>query len=335
MADLPTHPPGSIEAFAALIAGQVVAAQRAQRVVTHQQAGALVAGWLASRLSRHTVRAYRGALDAFAAWINTPVEAAVSGLLSGGRGEARALLLRWRGEMRSAGAAPGSVNHRLACVRSLILYAHESEVIDWPPPRVPGLLSDPLRDTRGPGRAGVARMLDVLATRSGAKATRDTALVRLMFDLGLRVGEVCSLDVDHVLLEDHSVLVLGKGRHVRERLPLPGPTCGALAAWVALRGDAEGALFVSTSNHAPDGRRLAERSAYNVVRELGRAAGLGLVRPHGLRHAAITAALEATGGDVTKAAAFSRHKKIQTLTIYDDRRRGDAGAIANLVALPD
>lgn len=334
-ADLPTAGGGSLEAFAALLAGHVVAAQRAQRVVTHAEAGKLVEDWIASRMSVHTRRAYRAALESLAEWLHAPsLAAALSGLLSGGRGECKNVILRWRAEQHAAGAAPGSINLRIATLRSLLMYAADAELVTWPAPKIPGFEWQHVRDTRGPGRKGVAAMLKVLATRSGPKMIRDVALVRLMFDLALRVGEVCSLDVEHVRLADPSVNVLGKGRFVREALALPEPTRAAVAAWVALRGDAEGPLFVSRSNNSPDGTRLTTRNVHRIIRDLGRVAGLGRVTPHGLRHAAITAALEATRGDVTRVAQFSRHKKIQTLSIYDDRRRADAAAVANMVALP-
>jgi integrase/recombinase XerC len=56
-----------------------------------------------------------------------------------------------------------------------------------------------------------------------------------------------------------------------------------------------------------------------------------VVRPHGLRHAAITAALDA-GLDVRRVAKFSRHRDLRTLTVYDDNRQDLAGVVAAVVA---
>ncbi|MHB0970204.1 MAG: tyrosine-type recombinase/integrase [Thermoanaerobaculia bacterium] len=70
---------------------------------------------------------------------------------------------------------------------------------------------------------------------------------------------------------------------------------------------------------------------YRIVRRLGRDIGRR-VRPHGLRHASITAALELTSGDVRSVARFSSHRSIQTVLIYDDARQDAAGEIAKLVA---
>ena len=78
-------------------------------------------------------------------------------------------------------------------------------------------------------------------------------------------------------------------------LLMPAPTGSALAAWLEVRGDAPGPLFGPLSRTAHDGR-LSAGGLYRMVRALGRSAGVP-VRPHGLRHAAITEALDLTGGD--------------------------------------
>ena len=72
-------------------------------------------------------------------------------------------------------------------------------------------------------------------------------------------------------------------------------------------------------------------SVPDVLKDLGKKAGIK-TRPHGLRHSAITEALEATGGNIRAVARFSRHKNIQTLMIYDDNRQDLGGEIAKLIA---
>jgi len=68
-----------------------------------------------------------------------------------------------------------------------------------------------------------------------------------------------------------------------------------------------------------------------IGRVIGEWAGIkGRVRPHGLRHAAITAALDRR--DVRDVAKFSRHKRLETLVLYDDRRKDVGGDIARELA---
>jgi len=112
---------------------------------------------------------------------------------------------------------------------------------------------------------------------------------------------------------------------------LPKATRAALAAWVAVRGAQPGPLFTSLDRATKGQHRLTGTGLYKLVVALGKEAGLK-VRPHGLRHAAITLALDATAGDVRKVQRFSRHRDLRVLTIYDDSRLDLAGEVASLVS---
>src|SRR6266571_4543544 len=75
----------------------------------------------------------------------------------------------------------------------------------------------------------------------------------------------------------------------------------------------------------------AARALLDLVRELGRKIGLK-VWPHGLRHTAITEALDLTGGNDRAVQRFSRHRDVRILERYDDNRRDLAGEVAKQVA---
>ena len=68
-----------------------------------------------------------------------------------------------------------------------------------------------------------------------------------------------------------------------------------------------------------------------MIRKLGESLGIK-VWPHGLRHAAITSALDLTGGDLRSVQRFSRHQDVRILTIYDDNRTDLGGEVARKVA---
>ena len=139
------------------------------------------------------------------------------------------------------------------------------------------------------------------------------------------------LDLEHLDLERGRLAIRGKGRAEREWLTLPAPTRHALADWLESRSPQPGPLFVNVDRARKGSGRLTPQSVYRIVRSLGQKAGLGDVRPHGLRHAAITAALDG-GHDLRTVARYSRHRSIQTLTIYDDNRQDLAGMVAADVA---
>lgn len=199
--------------------------------------------------------------------------------------------------------------------------------------------AEPYRDTAGPGDAGWRAMLArAKADAAGGppKAIRDLAIIRLLHDLALRRGELVALDRADADLDGGTVAVVGKGRTEAVHLTLPDPTRDALAAWTAVRGLEPGPLFVRldrAAGRAVGTGRLTDTAVFLIVRDLGRKVGLPRpTRPHGLRHEAITRALDATHGDVRTVQRFSRHADTRTLLLYDDRRRDLAGDVAKLVA---
>lgn len=275
-----------------------------------------------------TVDAYRRDLEDFARFLGVPdVEAAARTLIGRGHGEANALALEYRAHLVERGLQATTVNRRLAALRSVVSFARMLGEIPWRL-EVRNLKAERYRNMAGPGVAGFRLML--------AEATneRDRAMLRLMFGLALRRSEVTGLDREDVDLEGSAVWILGKGRTAKERLTLPEPTKAALAAWIAVRGDQPGALFTNFDYAKKGSGRLTGTGVWQLVRKLGDRAGIKTgARPHGLRHAGITAALDATNGNIRAVQRFSRHRDPAVLIRYDDSRRDMAGEVARLVDL--
>jgi len=277
-----------------------------------------------------TLAAYRKDLEAFASFTElATTETAARLLLTKPLGEANALAMAWRASMVDCGLAAATINRRLAALRSLVKLARTLGMVPWTL-EVEGLEACAYRDTRGPGTDGVRSMLVVMGARQDAKGKRDVAILRLLRDMALRRGELVSLDLEHLDLVTSKLAVLGKGRTGRELLTIPRPTLEALRAWIEVRGTVPGPLFTNF-DRAGKGSRLTGAGIHALVRACGEAAGLK-VRPHGLRHAGITEALERTNGNLRKVQRFSRHRDMRTLEVYDDARRDMAGEVAELVA---
>lgn len=294
------------------------------------QHAALLETWLAGK-NAGTVRAYRADLEAFARWADAPsAEAALEALLALAGPDATAVALRYRGALLAAGLAPATINRRFAALRSVVALARLVGRVAWAL-EVPGVESVPYRDTRGPGAGGFRAMLHALGGRQDAKGARDRALLRLLFDMALRRGEAVALDVAHFDRAAGTLAVLGKKRRERVALTVPAPTRAALEAWLAYRGVEPGALFVALDSAAA-GVRLTGRSVARIVAAAGAVAGVGAVRPHGLRHAAITEMLEQTGGNVARVQRFSRHRDVRTVETYNDNRADTFGELAALAA---
>lgn len=292
--------------------------------------------------NRHTLAAYDADLRDFARFLALdPPKLAVAALVTSQRGDAHAIALAWRVHLEARGLAPATVARKLAALRSIVKLAGQLGQVDWEL-TIASPRSEGYRDTSGPGEQGWRSVRDQ-AKAAAAEGTplrvRDLAIVRLLHDLALRREEACRLDLADVDLDDLGVpmriWIVGKKRTQKEALTLPRPTAEAIAAWIVLRGPDPGPLFVRLDLGAGTDAmgRLTGRSVANLVNRLGERSGLRRrLRPHGLRHQAITEALDRTGGDVRKVQRFSRHADLKTLVVYDDRRRDGAGEVSKLIA---
>lgn len=300
-----------------------------------------------ARYAGTTLRTYRGKLAAFGAWLGVPVEHLPLALLDRGTTQVHVDVERYRAYLRDErGASPATVNGHLAALRSLVRFLRRTHVCAWTLD-APSERAVAYRDTAGPGLAAARALLRAAARQPNArKAARDVAMLRLLVDRALRRSEVIGLDLVHVRtaadgLPD-AVLVRGKGRGDREPLTLPPKTAAALGAWLAARGGEPGPLFVSLDPGAGrlgrGGRpraalaRLTGEGVARILAALAERARLTVpVRPHGLRHTAITALLD-SGAGLREAQRFSRHADPRTLMRYDDNRADIAGDMARRVS---
>ncbi len=280
-----------------------------------------------STLSVHTRRAYDRDLADFARHLGT---ADLAALIGNGPGEANALALEYKAALLERGLSPQTINRRLAALRAVVKLARRAGLIAWRL-EVDGEKSRPYRDTRGPGKAGYQRLLQGLNGSRRPREIRDGAILHLLYDLALRRGEAARLDLEDVDLEAGTVKILGKGRREPEILALPAETARALERWIATRGTDPGALFPNYDRAGKGDGRLTGDGIYKMTRDRAKAAGI-TTRPHGLRHAAITEALELTGGNLAAVQDFSRHAKTETLRLYDDNRKSRGAEVARMVA---
>ena len=172
--------------------------------------------------------------------------------------------------------------------------------------------------------------VDVLLTAAreltGPTATRTRVVLALLADLGLRVGELVSLDCADLGYErgHRTVRFVGKGGRPRRRALTPG-TATALDAYLAGRAAAagtttdrlDGPLLVTAS-----GRRLDRHAVFRLVRRLARDAGIGTwarLSPHSLRHAFATTA-RAEGVPLEDVQDAMGHADPRTTRRYDRDR---------------
>lgn len=292
----------------------------------------LVDAWLDGR-SPETMRAYRADLQALAAFLGAAsAELAVQAFLALPAGGANERALAWRSAMVAAALSPATINRRLAALRSVVKLGRTLGMVSWSI-EIGNVKVEAYRDTRGPGEDGYRKLLAAIPGDTTA-GLRDRAIVRLLYERVLRRGEVCRLSLGSISADGSRITIRGKGRTQDEVLRIAAPTAEAIRLWRAVRpgpaDDPAAPLLVSLSTGSR-GHRLTGESVRRIVHRAAERAGLKCW-PHALRHAGITSALDRTQGDVRKVMTFSRHKRLDTLMIYDDHRRDDAGGIADLVA---
>jgi len=201
-------------------------------------------------------------------------------------------------------------------------------VITWSI-EIKGYASQTYRDTRGPGREAFDKVVAVLDQKDDPVSKRDLALLRILHDIAFRRGEAAALDIQDVDFKARMVNFRGKGRHEDETFTLPAVTQAALKRWIEACGRKAGPLFTNfdSSKKGRVEHRLTGSSIYRIVRFK-----YNLVRPHGLRHTAITEALDLTDGNMRAVQKFSRHRDVRVIERYDDNRQDVGGQIARKVA---
>ena len=176
-------------------------------------------------------------------------------------------------------------------------------------PTIPAA-TNPVSDTTGLEEADLRRVM----ARARGRGVRDFALVATLAGTGIRIGEAAALDVHDVAITERTGQLhvrYGKGGIAR-KLPLGPETRKALAPWLLERpGDPDrGPLWTARSSE----RRLSKRALYQVVKNVGRDAGVDL-HPHALRHTAARRMLD-KGVPLTDVAQLLGHKSLQTTAIY-------------------
>jgi integrase/recombinase XerC len=296
----------------------------------------ILAELLADKRSENTRRAYARDLKDFfqSAAGHEPTPQLIAEFLKLERFTAIALVLQYKAALIEKGLTEATVNRRLASIKSLVKYAQKIGRCDWSLEEVEGERVSQYRDTSGIDQDAYARLL-ATCDRSTRLGKRNYALLLLLWSNVLRRGEVVKCNCSDFNPELRTLQILGKGRGTQaEAVSLSTATVEAIAIWLEARGTHQPAepLFISLSNSSY-GHRLSGNALYNLVTEAAIAAGISKhMSPHRTRHSGITAALDATGGDVRRVQKLSRHRRLDTLMIYDDQRKNAQGEITDLLS---
>lgn len=263
--------------------------------------------------SEHTRRAYLADLRSLFAFLDERAPGAGLDALS------LPLLRAWLAAQATSGAARTTVARRTSAAKTFTSWATRRGLLPADPagrlqvPRTRRTLPAVLRQDQALAAMDAA---DLGAEQGDPLALRDRLIVEMLYATGIRVSELCGLDIDDVDTGRRLLRVLGKGNKERT-VPFGTPAGSALGAWLA---DGRPTLVTSESGPAlllgPRGRRLDPRQARTVVHQtMSAVAGAPDIGPHGLRHSAATHLLEG-GADLRVVQELLGHSSLATTQLY-------------------
>ena len=263
--------------------------------------------------SDHTRRAYLGDLRSLLDFLGQRVPDAGLTSLS------LPVLRSWLAAQATSGAARTTLARRTSAVKTFTAWAVRRGLMASDPAT---RLQMPKARTTLPAVLRQDQALDAMAAaKSGAQqgdplALRDQLIVELLYATGIRVSELCGLDIDDIDTPRRLLRVLGKGNKQRT-VPFGQPAAAALQAWLS---DGRPALAVADSGPAlllgARGRRIDQRQARTVVHQTVAAVdGAPDIGPHGLRHSAATHLLEG-GADLRVVQELLGHSTLATTQLY-------------------
>ena len=250
------------------------------------------------------------------------------------RTQAVTVVLKYKASLIQQGLKEATVNRRLAAIKSLVVMGRKIGVCNFSLEDVKGEKTQKYRDTSGISSEAFKQVL-AQSDRSTLQGKRDYALLRLLWGNALRRNEVSQLNISDFDPNSKTLQILGKGRGTQsEVIDLGDATTDAITDWLevsrGVRPD-DAPLFTALDFHN-NGHRLTGDGLRKIVVRLCSKAGIKkTMSPHRIRHSAITAALDATDGNVRKVQKLSRHRQLDTLMVYDDNRGRDQAEVTGLL----
>ncbi len=259
--------------------------------------------------SAHTIRNYAADLEQFAAYFTPPDSDAP---------EPRAIgpleLREWLGDLYDRKLSAVTIRRKLAAVRALYRFMLREGSIQTNAARL-------VRTPKAPQKVPVvptAEQTNTLIDAVGAgklerpHPQRDLLIFELLYGCGLRISELCGLNLDDFDRSEQWIRVRGKGRKERQ-VPYGKKAAAALDAYLQVRPPKAGerALIL---NHG--GSRLTDRGARGIVKLYARMiAGDAGLHPHSFRHAFATHLLS-DGADLRAIQELLGHARLATTQKY-------------------
>ena len=282
-----------------------------------EQVDAFLSSLQAERqFSRNTMAAYRNDLQQFIAYLAAPPEADRISVTTSWNGLTDDHLGAYLLHLRSRDYAASTVARKTAALKSFSSFLRRNEVVGQ---EVGTKLSSPRVDKYTPraiSRDEVAHLLRQPAeiTPDRPESIRDRAMLAMLYDTGMRVSELVSIDLDHLDLSRATVECQGKAGRSRVVSISPAAVAAVTDYLDRARGtlttDDTRSLFV---NHR--GGRPTRQGFWLILKSYAQRAGIDDITPHTLRHSFAAHAL-GQGAELSDVQKQLGHVSISTTQIY-------------------
>ena len=224
----------------------------------------------------------------------------------------------WLANLQSTGLSRATLARRIVSIRAFTYWAASQ---GWIPSDIGSDLAIPKAHKTLPEVLNLSQtqiVLDAIVAKAGEDPTpiniRDLAMIEVLYATGIRVSEICGLNLRDIDWERNTLLVLGKGDKERV-VPIGLPALAAVKNWLSTgrsefaNTNSDDAVFLGAR-----GKRIDQRTVREVVYDAMEAIGSHM-SPHGLRHTAATHLLEG-GADLRTVQEILGHSSLATTQIY-------------------
>ncbi|MGD0181200.1 MAG: site-specific tyrosine recombinase/integron integrase [Terriglobales bacterium] len=257
--------------------------------------------------SVHTIKAYTGDLENFAAYLGSRNWRSIDHLTIRG----------FLSHLYEKGLSKTSVARALAAVRSFYKWLAQEGVVEQNPAALVSTPKLPKKLPRVPTIEEMNTVLDGQMPEIASFPERDRMMFELLYGCGIRNSELIGINLDDIRLSSEAILIRGKGKKERY-VPFGDSVKAALASYLPVRLQMLAECKKNTSALLINqrGGRLTTRSVGRIIKKVAIAKGLSPdVHPHTLRHAFGTHMLE-EGADLRSIQEMLGHERLSTTQRY-------------------
>lgn len=280
--------------------------------------------------SENTIAAYRNDLNQFLEYLEHQAGASLAAWADVDEDDIQAYLTHMKHKEQPY--ASSTIARKVAAIKSFFNYLTAQAIVDENPtveiesPKVKKRLPQTLNLSQ------VERLLEAPSGSEAAKNLRDVSLLNVLYETGMRVTEVVSLQLDDLDLERATLSSPTRQGEARA-IPIADTTVSLLTEYLAAgrpqlaRDATERALFL---NHR--GEKLTRQGLWLIIKGYARQAGLDTdVTPHTLRHSFAVHRLS-RGLKLEEIQHLLGHANISTTQIYAQMEASDEGSPASAAA---